>query len=146
VKVPQLMVRLHSGLHPLTVDKVLEQLNVVSFQLLPWTLKMGGAVSVQQQRTPPNQSWLCTCECRLIRESGGCAAGACMHANSSASKAKPVSEAASPSLPFSLRSSFFILTTNLLPERESLQRILQILRVLQTLSPFPVSPIDRRTP
>jgi hypothetical protein len=102
------MVRLHSDLHPLTVDKVLEQLNFVSFQLLSClgTLKMGGAVSVQQQRTPPSQSWLCTCECRLIRESGGCAAGACMHANSSASKAKLVSEAASPSLPFSLRSSF----------------------------------------
>ena len=108
MKVVQLMVRLHSGLHPLTVDKVLEQSNVVSFQLLPClgTLKVGGAVSVQQQRTPPNQSWLCRCECRLIRESGGCAAGACMHANSSASKAKPVSEAASPSLLFSLRSSF----------------------------------------
>jgi hypothetical protein len=58
------MVRLRSDLHPLTVDKVLEQLNVVSFQLLSClgTLKMGGAVSVQQQRTPPSQSWLC-CRC-----------------------------------------------------------------------------------
>jgi hypothetical protein len=57
------MVRLHSDLHPLTVDKVLEQLNIVSFQLLSClgTLKMGGAVSVQQQRTP-SQSWLC-CRC-----------------------------------------------------------------------------------